>query len=146
MDQRSRCGTEELRSEGCPGRPYREETDAEIRSIRQKDWNASLRTIAETLLISPETVRMHILRIGSTRKTLRWIPHALTSELKGVRLTVRFQLFAKLRAHAHYVWRHPITGNESWFDSEYVRDRILTVRNENTPELENRTVASRKPC
>jgi hypothetical protein len=44
-----RCGSEELRNEGRPGRPYRYKTDAALRSILRDDPNASLRTIADTL-------------------------------------------------------------------------------------------------
>jgi hypothetical protein len=50
----------------------------------------------------------------------------------------------KLRAHAHDNRRHLITGEESWFYYEYVRDRIWTARDENTPDVENRTIASTK--
>jgi hypothetical protein len=64
-------GNEELRNEGRPGKPYRYETDVAIRSVLQEDPNASLRTIAETLLISPEMVRRHMSWMGHTLKTLR---------------------------------------------------------------------------
>jgi hypothetical protein len=40
-------------------------------------------------------------RIDYTLKTLCWIPHALTYELKHVRLTKFLQLLPKLRAHTH---------------------------------------------
>jgi hypothetical protein len=93
-----RCGSKEFRNEGRPGRPYRYETDVALRSILQDDPNASLRTIADTLLISPETLRIHILRIGHTLKLLRRIPHAPTSELKQVRFNLCFQL---LRSFVH---------------------------------------------
>jgi hypothetical protein len=46
-------GKEELRNEGRPLRPYRYETDAALRSILRDDPNASLRTIAGMLSISP---------------------------------------------------------------------------------------------
>jgi transposase-like protein len=65
-----RCRSEELRNEGRPGRHDQYETDAAIRSIRYEDPNASLRTIAETLSISPETVYVHTSRMGSNLKTL----------------------------------------------------------------------------
>jgi hypothetical protein len=129
-------GMWELQNEGQPGRPCRYETDAALRSILRNDANASLRTIADTLSISPETGRTHISRIGYTLKSLRWIPHALTSELK--------QMFPKLCTHAHVNWRHLAIGDESWFYYEYVRDRIWTAWDENTPEVENRTIASTK--
>jgi hypothetical protein len=53
-------GSEEIRNEGRLGRPYRYETDAALRSILRNDLNASLLTMADTLSISPETVRTHI--------------------------------------------------------------------------------------
>jgi hypothetical protein len=37
-----------------------------------------------------------------------------------------------------------LTGNESWFYCETVPDRIWIARDENTPGVENRIVASRK--
>jgi hypothetical protein len=117
-------GNEEVRNEGHVRRPYRYETDAVIQSILQEDPNISLRTIAQTLWISPETVRTHMSRIGHTLKTLRWIPHALTSEPKQVRFTMCLQLLPKLLAHAHDNWRCFATRDESWFYYEYVRDRI----------------------
>jgi hypothetical protein len=58
-------GNEELRNEGRPERPYRHETDVTIRSILQEKPNAPLRTITETLLISPETVRTYMSRTAT---------------------------------------------------------------------------------
>jgi hypothetical protein len=54
-----RRDNEELRNEGHPGRPYRYDTDAVIRSILQDDLNDLLRTIVQALSISPETARTH---------------------------------------------------------------------------------------
>jgi hypothetical protein len=88
--QEVRPGNEELRSEGRPGRLCQHEVDAAIRSIPHDEPSALLRIIAETLGISPETVRTHIdmARIGDVLKALRWIPHILTSELKRTRMTM----------------------------------------------------------
>jgi hypothetical protein len=66
-----RRGNEELRNEGHLERPYRYETDAVIRSILQEDPNISLRTIAQTLWISPEMIRTHMSRISHTLNALR---------------------------------------------------------------------------
>jgi hypothetical protein len=60
MDAEIRHGNEELRNDGRPGRPYRYETDAVIRSILQDGPNDSLRTAADMLSISLETVRTHM--------------------------------------------------------------------------------------
>jgi hypothetical protein len=69
-----RRGNEELRNEGRLGRRCRHETDVAIRQIRQQGPNASLRINPETLSISPDMIRMHILQIGYTLNVLRWIP------------------------------------------------------------------------
>jgi hypothetical protein len=139
-----RRGNEELRNEGCHRRSYCYEMDAALRPILRDDPNTFLRTMADTLSISPETVRTHMWPIGYTMKSLRWIPHALTSGLKQTHFDLCLQMLPKLRAHAHDNWRHLITENESWFYYEYVQDRIWTARDENTPEVENRTIASAK--
>jgi hypothetical protein len=67
----------------APTRPYRHETDV-AGSIRQEDPHASLRTIAETLSVSLETVRTHMSAMGSTRVTFRWLPQALIYELISI--------------------------------------------------------------
>jgi hypothetical protein len=111
-----RRGDEELQNEGHPGRPCRYETDAALRSVLRDEPNASLRTIANTLPISPEPVRAHMSRIRDMLKSLRWIPYALTSELKQVHFDLCLQLLPKFRTHAHDNWRHLVTGDEDWFD------------------------------
>jgi hypothetical protein len=107
-----RRGNEELRNERRPGRAHRNGTDAAIQLILQKGPNASLRPIAETLSISPETVRTDMSRRGYTLKTSRWISLTLTCELKYVCLTMCLQLFPKLRAHVHANWRPLVTGRK----------------------------------
>jgi hypothetical protein len=62
--QEVRRGNEEPQNEGRPWRACQHKIDAAIRSIPQDDPNALLRTIGETLSVSPETVRTHVARIG----------------------------------------------------------------------------------
>jgi hypothetical protein len=138
-------GKEELRDENRPGYS-RYEVDPAIRSILQDEPNAWLWTIGETLSISPETVRTDMTRMGYTLKALRWIPYTLTSQQKRIRLTICIQLLPKLRAHAHNNWHCHVTGDESWFYREYVRDRTWMATDENTPVMANRTIASEKAC
>jgi hypothetical protein len=54
------------------------------------------------------------------------------------------QLLLKLRAEEHNNWRHLITGDESWFYYEYVRERLWTARNDKRHQVENRIIPSRK--
>jgi hypothetical protein len=140
----NRRGSEELRNEGHPGRPYRHETGAVIRSILQENSNASLRTIAETLSISLGMARTHLLQIGDTLKTLPWVLHALIYELKQGRLTKFLELPPKLRTHT--IIGGISSRHESFFYDEDVRNRTETARDENMPEVENRTIPFRKTC
>jgi hypothetical protein len=129
-------GNEELRKEGRPGKRHRQETHAAIRSILQDDPNASLRAIAETLSISPDTIRTHVRRMGYTLTNLHWIAHALIYELKQVHLTMCVQLLPKARAHADDNSLHLVMGDKSLFYDDYIRDRIWAARDENTPEVQ----------
>jgi hypothetical protein len=85
----------------------------------------------------------HMARIGYTLKASRWIPHALTRELKRTRVTMCVQLLPKLRAHADNNWHYLVSRDESEFYSEYVRSRIWRARDENAREVANRTIAMR---
>jgi hypothetical protein len=69
-------------------------------SIREENLDALLKTIAETLSISPETVRTHMLRRRDTFKSVLWIPQVLGCELEYVRLTMCLALLPKLHKHA----------------------------------------------
>jgi hypothetical protein len=80
--QEVRRGNEELRNEGRPGRSCRDEVDAAMRLILQDEPTVSLRTMAETLAISPETVRPYVARIRETLKAFGWSPHTMISELR----------------------------------------------------------------
>jgi histone-lysine N-methyltransferase SETMAR len=82
--------------------------------------------------------------MGYTLKSLRWISHALTSELKQIRFDLCLQLPPKLCAQVHDDCRHLVMGDESWSDYEDVRDLIWTARDANTSEGENRPIASTK--
>jgi hypothetical protein len=68
----------------------------------------------------------------------------LTSELELIRLSMCVELLLKVRGCVHNNWRNLITGEESWFYYEYVRDRIWAARDDNTPEVEKMTIPSRK--
>jgi hypothetical protein len=75
-----------------------------------------------------------MLKIGYVLKSLHWIPHALASELKQVRKALCLQMLPKLRAYTHNGWDNIVTGDESWFYYEYVRERIWTGMDDNAPK------------
>jgi hypothetical protein len=139
-----RRGNKELRNERRPGRPHRHKTNAAIGSILEEDSNASLRTMEETLLISPETVHTYLSRICCAMQAIPWITHARACELKQFHLSIYLQLFSKLPGHAHNHWRHLVMRDKSQFYYEYVRNRIWTARDENAPEVADRTMRPEK--
>jgi predicted ArsR family transcriptional regulator len=68
MNPKVGCSKKKSRNEGRPEDPINTK-NAVIWSILQEGSNTPLRTIAETLSISPEALRTHISRIGCTLKT-----------------------------------------------------------------------------
>ena len=98
---RVRSGDAGLQPEKPPGRPPRCETDRQIRDIIRDHRFASLRIIAEMLCLSPETIRLHLLRIGYVLKALHWIPHIFTEDLKWVRVDMCSAMLTALQIQEH---------------------------------------------
>jgi hypothetical protein len=95
-------GNPELQSDKPPERPSRYETDEDICDILRDNPFASLRTIAEMLGICPETVRLHLLRIGYVLKALHWVPYILTEDLTFIDLKMCQTMLAALRRRNIY--------------------------------------------
>jgi hypothetical protein len=53
------------------------------------------------LRISPETFRLHFLRIGYVLKALHWVPHVLTDDPKLIRLEMCQAMLAALPVQGH---------------------------------------------
>jgi hypothetical protein len=113
-----------LQSDKSPGTTPRYETDGYIRNILRDNPFAPFRTVAEMLAVSPETVRLHLLRIGYVLRILHWVPHILTDDLKLVRVEMCPMMLAALRVQEQNQWYNIVTGDESRFYFEYVRDRL----------------------
>jgi hypothetical protein len=63
---------------GC-GRPYLDDTDAEILSVLRISPFSSVQTIADSLGIPASMVYLHLVeKIGFKDYFLRWVPHMLT--------------------------------------------------------------------
>jgi hypothetical protein len=94
--------------------------------------------------ISPETVRLHLLRIGSVLKTLYWVSHILIDDLKLIPVKMCQTMLTALRVHQLNQWHSTVTGDESWFYSEYIRDRLWVSSLDNSPGYANGTIATEK--
>jgi hypothetical protein len=91
-----RSGNSELQSDKSPGRLPGYEMDGKIRKIPRANPVAPLRAIADMQGITPETVRLHSLRIGDVLKALHWVPHILTDDLKLIRVKMCQTMLAAL--------------------------------------------------
>jgi hypothetical protein len=69
--------------------------------------------IAETLGLSPETVRLDLLRIGCVLKALYWVPHILMDDLKLIHVEMCQTMLAALRVQEHNQWHNIVTVDES---------------------------------
>jgi hypothetical protein len=64
--------------------------------------------------ISPETVRLHLLRIGYTLTALHWVSHILMDDLKPIRVEMRQKMLAALQGQGaqpmaeHCDWRREL--------------------------------------
>jgi hypothetical protein len=65
--------------------------------------------------ISPETVQLHLLRIGYVLIVLHWVPHILRDDLKLIRVEVCQPMLAVLREQKHNQWHTIVTGDESCY-------------------------------
>jgi hypothetical protein len=98
----------------------------------------------EMLGISPETVQLHLLRIGYILKALHWVPHILTDNLKRIRFEMCQTMLSATRVQDHNQWNNTVTGDESWFYFEYLRDCLWISSFDNTPHYSNRIMATEK--
>jgi ribosomal protein L20 len=83
-----------------------------------------LRTIAEMLGISRETVSLHLLRVGYVLKAVHWVLHILMDGLKLVGVEICQTMLAALRVQEQNQWHNIATSDESWFYFKYVQDRL----------------------
>jgi hypothetical protein len=66
-----------------------------------RQWWISRHIIAETLNISLETIYIYLSWLDSALRTLCWIPHTLTDNLKPVPVNRYFDMLSALRIQKH---------------------------------------------
>jgi hypothetical protein len=93
--------------------------------------------------ISPETVRLRLLRIGYVLKALHSVPQILTDDLT-LRVEMCQTMLAALQLKEHNQWHNIVTGDDNWSYFEYVRDRLWISFLDNTPDYPNRTIATER--
>jgi hypothetical protein len=74
-----KLGRTNLTTQHVGGRPYLDDTDAEILLVLRISPFSSVRTIADSLGIPASPVDLHLVeKIGFKNYFLRWVPHMLT--------------------------------------------------------------------
>ena len=70
-------GDETLKDQDRSGRPI-EVDDDEIIKLIERQSSISSQDIAEELGFTPQTVSLHLRRLGYTKKLDKWVPHQLS--------------------------------------------------------------------
>jgi hypothetical protein len=96
--------------------------------------------------ISPETVTLHLLRIGRVLKAVHWVPHILTDGLTLIRLEMCQTMLAALRVPESNQWHNILVGDENCFYFECVQDRLWISCLDNPPDSRLGQLRRRNKC
>jgi hypothetical protein len=109
-------GRNDLHDKDRPGRPRIDHVDAEILAYLQKESFSSTHSLAPALNLSQSMVldRLHN-SIGMKNWHVCWIPHELTDDLRGTRVSKCRELLNVLERMAASAFRNIVTGDESRF-------------------------------
>jgi hypothetical protein len=125
-----KLGRTDLTTQHVGGRPYLDDTDAEILSVLRISPFSSVRTIADSLAIPASTMYLHLVeKIAFKNYFLRWVEHMLTDELRQKRVELSRQLLELLESQRGVNFRDIVTWDESWFlrHSEHERNWCLSA-------------------
>jgi hypothetical protein len=103
-------GRTDLRTPHAHGRPPVDDIDAEILSLLRKYPFSSVRAIADSLEI-PASIIYLVEKIGLKIFLLRWVPHALTSELRQKSVELSSQLLQVLESRQRVGFRDIVAGD-----------------------------------
>jgi hypothetical protein len=130
-----KLGRTDLTTQHIRGKPYLDDTDAEILSVLRMSPFSSVRTIADSLGISASTVYLHLVEnIGFKNYFLRWVPHMLTEKLRQKRVELSRQLLELLKSQRGVSFRGIVTGDESGFLQHYEHERICCSSVDEVPQ------------
>jgi hypothetical protein len=106
---------------------------------------SSAYSLTEALDVSPATVlnRLHD-SLGMKIFHLRWVPHQLKDDLWQVRAAKCYELLNVLEAMQRTIFRHIITGDESWFYLEYQHVSQWSIFHDEVPQRVNSAIGTAK--
>lgn len=118
--------------------------DAILQALEDEPF-ASVRRIASKTYLPKSTVYRHLVSsLQYTVKHLTWIPHTLTNEQKGTRVSKSIELLALLRSMEHQSWVHFVTLDESWFYLSTDYEFLWLPRDEPPPTRSKKMIDSPK--
>jgi hypothetical protein len=109
-----KCGREDIADQPRSGRPPIDNLDADILCVLRPSPFGMVRSIAEELGVSLETVHRRL--TGSLElqpRFLKWVPHILTCDLRRKRVELSAELLEILRHEQGSGFHRIITGDES---------------------------------
>jgi hypothetical protein len=108
-----KLGRTDLTIQCVGGRPYLDDTDAEIVSVLPISPVSSVRTIADSLGIPASTVYLDLgEKIGFKNYFFLWVPHILTEEPRQKRVELSRQLLELLESQQGVNFRDIVTEDE----------------------------------
>jgi hypothetical protein len=143
--QNVRQGRELMNDEPRSRRPPVDFLDIQILSNLEKCPFHSAYSFAEILKVSHATILKHLHEaLGMKHFHLRWIPHALTEQLRAERMNKcpdRRPLPERMEASN---FRNIVTGNESWFSLELQQSTKWSTSREDVPQRVRQQIGTRK--
>lgn len=127
------------------GRPPLEYLDAKIIKLLIDYPFSSIRSIAEELHESHSTIFDHITKtLGYKNRSLKWVPHELTCDMKEKRYKDSKLLLDYLMSESFNNFEFIITGDESWFYLDYSPRTLWTISNDNIPTRVEKCIGAKK--
>jgi hypothetical protein len=104
---------------------------------------SSLRQIAKRILIPMSTVQYHLINsLGYRTRSIRSVPHSLSSSQKQACVEMSQRLLQVLRLAKNHACRYIVTLDEVWFYFSNPLDRTWLPHDELPPSFPKQTIAS----
>ena len=118
--------------------------DGDLMKVIEEDSSQSLVALAETFQVAPETIRLHLHRLGRRWKLSVWVPHELSEHNMQTRLRIAKGLLSRHRNCRFF--DQVVTCDEKWllYDNRKRSHHWLSSRDEPImvakPELHQKKV------
>jgi hypothetical protein len=127
------------------GPPRLDRIDSKILLRFHENEFHSVRTLPQELAVCLSTVYDRLMNVLGFSLRHAWcILHLLTQELTAERVTTSTEMLRILQKQEPANFARIITGDESWFFLEYLRNRVWRPGEEKTPERVSQQIDTEK--